>query len=96
MIQYCTWLHRYLYMLYIYIFTSLNGYFTVSSFLITIFLFFLVLACSTHTSFVIFDVNSRMKRGSQSSLAIPRSLQQRIRALDLHPSVAVGIPSGSK
>ena len=32
----------------------------------------------------------------QSSLAIPRSLQQRIRALLLHPSVAVGSPSALK
>ena len=31
-----------------------------------------------------------------SSLAIPRSLQQRIRALLLHASVAVGMPFGSK
>lgn len=37
-----------------------------------------------------------MKRGSHSSLAIPRSLQQRIKAFDLQPSVAVGIPSESK
>jgi hypothetical protein len=41
-------------------------------------------------------VNSLMKRGSQSSDAMPRSLQHRIKALDLQPSVAVGIPSGSK
>jgi hypothetical protein len=33
---------------------------------------------------------------NQSSLAIPRSLQHRINALLLHPSVAVGIPLGSK
>lgn len=32
----------------------------------------------------------------QSSLAIPKSLQHRIRALLLHPSAAVGIPDGSK
>jgi hypothetical protein len=81
---------------HIYALTSLYGYFALSSFLSTIFLFFFVLACSTHTSLVIDFVNSRMKRGSQSSEAIPRSLQQRIRALDLQPSVAVGMPSGSK
>ena len=55
-----------------------------------------MVACSTHTSFVILLVNSLMNRGSQSSEAIPRSLQHRIRALDLQPSVAVGMPSGSK
>lgn len=32
----------------------------------------------------------------QSSLAIPRSLQHRIKALLLQPSVAVGMPEGSK
>ena len=76
--------------------TSLYGYLALSSFLSTIFLFFLVLTCSTHISFVILFVNSLMKRGSQSSEAIPKSLQHRIKALDLQPSVAVGIPSGSK
>ena len=76
--------------------TSLCGYLALSSFLSTIFLFFFVLTCSTHISFVILFVNSLMKRGSQSSEAIPKSLQQRIKALDLQPSVAVGIPSGSK
>ena len=80
----------------IYNFTSLKGYLGLSSFLSTIFLFFFVLACSTQISFVILLVNSLMKRGSQSSDAMPRSLQHRIKALDLQPSVAVGIPSGSK
>jgi hypothetical protein len=64
----------------IYILTSLKGYLT----------------CSTHTSLVSFPVNSRINRGSQSSLAMPKSLQHRMSALDLHPSVAVGMPSGSK
>lgn len=32
----------------------------------------------------------------QSSEAIPKSLQHRIKAFDLHPSVAVGRPDGSK
>jgi hypothetical protein len=38
----------------------------------------------------------RKKKPYQSSLAMPRSLQQRMSALLLHPSVAVGIPFGSK
>src|SRR5689334_15853431 len=37
-----------------------------------------------------------MKTGSHSSEAIPRSLQQRIRALDLAPSIAAGTPSALK
>lgn len=77
-------------------FVSLNGYLTASSFLNTIFFFFFVVTCSTQTSFVMSFVNVRMNLGSQSSEAMPRSLQQRIRALDLQPSVAVGMPSGSK
>jgi uncharacterized protein len=36
------------------------------------------------------------KYTDQSSLAIPRSLQQRINALLLQASVAVGMPAGSK
>jgi hypothetical protein len=80
----------------IYILTSLKGYLTWSSFRTTIFFFFFVLTCSTHTSLVSFPVNSRINRGSQSSLAMPKSLQHRMSALDLHPSVAVGMPSGSK
>ena len=75
---------------------SLKGYLTASSFLMTIFLFFLVATCSTHTSLVYLLLNSRINLGSHSSLAIPKSLQHRIRAFDLHPSVAVGMPSGSK
>jgi hypothetical protein len=80
----------------LYMLVCLKGYLTASSFLSTIFFFFLVVTCSTHTSFVISVVNFRMNRGSHSSDAIPRSLQHRIRALDLQPSVAVGMPSGSK
>jgi hypothetical protein len=38
----------------------------------------------------------KLRKTNQSSLAIPRSLQHRINALLLHPSVAVGIPDGSK
>lgn len=77
-------------------FTSLYGYLTTSSFLLTIFLFFFVVTCSTQTSVVMSVKHFLINRGSQSSDAIPRSLQHRIRALDLQPSVAVGIPSGSK
>jgi hypothetical protein len=58
--------------------------------------FFLVTTCSANISTQYFALNSLMKRGSQSSLAIPRSLQQRISALLLTASVAVGIPLGSK
>ena len=76
--------------------TSLKGYFSSSSFLIKCFLLFLVTTCSTIISLAISFMYFLMKRGSQSSEAMPRSLQQRIRALDLQPSVAVGIPSGSK
>lgn len=43
-----------------------------------------------------FFLKSLMKRGSQSSLAMPRSLQHRIRALDLAASEAVAMPFGSK
>ena len=58
--------------------------------------FFLEGTCSAYTSTQYSFLNSRMNRGSHSSLATPRSLQQRIRALLLHASVAVGIPEGSK
>lgn len=75
---------------------SLNGYLITSSFLIQCFRLFLVTWCSTIVSLALLARNLRMNLGSHSSEAIPRSLQQRIRAFDLHPSVAVGIPSGSK
>jgi hypothetical protein len=52
--------------------------------------------CSAYTSTQYSFLNSRMNRGSHSSLATPRSLQQRISALLLQASVAVGIPEGSK
>lgn len=58
--------------------------------------FFFVGTCSANTSTQYSFLNSRTNRGSHSSLATPRSLQQRIRALLLHASVAVGIPEGSK
>jgi hypothetical protein len=58
--------------------------------------FVFCLACSTQTSTQCLDLNSRMKVGSHNSLAIPRSLQHRIRAFDLQASVAVGIPDSSK
>lgn len=58
--------------------------------------FFLVGTCSANTSTQYFALNSRMKRGSQSSLAMPRSLQHRISALLFTASVAVGMPLGSK
>lgn len=58
--------------------------------------FLLVGTCSTYTSTQYSLLNPRMNRGSHSSLAIPRSLQQRISALLLQASVAVGIPEGSK
>lgn len=76
--------------------TSLKGYFNSSSFLIKCFLLFFVMTCSTINSLAISFMYLRMNRGSQSSEAIPRSLQQRIRAFDLQPSVAVGMPSASK
>jgi hypothetical protein len=77
-------------------FVSLKGYGTASPFRIQIFVFFLLTTCSTKTSRVCAALNFRMKRGSQSSLATPRSLQHLIIALDLQPSVAVGMPSGEK
>lgn len=55
-----------------------------------------VLASSTKTSTQYFCLNCRMKRGSQSSDAMPKSLQHRMRALDLAPSEAVAMPFGSK
>jgi hypothetical protein len=58
--------------------------------------FFFVDKCSAKTSTPCCALNSRMKRGSQSSDAMPRSLQQRMSALLLHASVAVGMPDGSK
>jgi hypothetical protein len=58
--------------------------------------FLLVGTCSTNTSTQYSFLNSRMNRGSHNSLATPRSLQQRISALLLQASVAVGIPEGSK
>lgn len=76
--------------------TSFHGYLTSSSFLMKCFLLFLVVACSTIISRTWLFMKPRMNLGSQSSLAIPRSLQQRMSALDLQPSVAVGMPSGSK
>jgi hypothetical protein len=42
------------------------------------------------------EVYRYVDRTHQSSLAIPRSLQHRIRAFDLQASVAVGTPDGSK
>lgn len=75
---------------------SLNGYLNSSSFLIKCFRLFFVTWCSTIISLPISDMNFLMKRGSHSSDAIPRSLQHRINAFDLQPSVAVGMPSGSK
>ena len=58
--------------------------------------FLLVGTCSANTSTQYSFLNSRMNRGSHNSLATPRSLQQRISALLLQASVAVGIPVGSK
>ena len=75
---------------------SLYGYLTSSSFLNHICFFFFVGTCSTHICFASAFMNFLIYLGSQSSEATPRSLQQRIRALDLHPSVAVGMPSGEK
>ena len=76
--------------------TSLNGYFTSSSLRMKCFLRFLVVTCSTNVSLPRSAMNLLMNLGSHSSDAIPRSLQHRIRAFDLQPSVAVGMPSGSK
>lgn len=58
--------------------------------------FFFDVACSAKTSTQCFALNERMKAGSHSSEAIPRSFEHLIRAFDLQPSVAVGIPLGSK
>jgi hypothetical protein len=69
---------------------------TSTSLRMKIFFFLLLVICSTHTSLLCCALNLRINTGSQSSLAMPRSLQHRINALDLHPSVAVGMPSGSK
>lgn len=55
--------------------------------------FFLVEKCSTQADSIDFFLKLRMKTGSQSSEAMPRSLQQRISALDLQPSTAEGRPS---
>lgn len=77
-------------------FDSLNGYLGSSSFRSHICFFFFVGTCSTQICFAWSFMNFRLYRGSHSSLATPRSLQQRIRAFDLQPSVAVGIPSGEK
>ena len=77
-------------------FDSLNGYLTSSSFLIQICFFFFEGTCSTQTCFALSFINVLMYRGSHNSLATPRSLQQRINAFDLQPSVAVGMPSGEK
>lgn len=52
--------------------------------------------CSTNCSTQLSRFQDRMKEGSHNSLATPRSLQHRIRAFDLHPSVAVAIFSGPK
>ena len=60
------------------------------------FFFFPVVSCTAHTCLAYFFMKSRIYRGSQSSLATPRSLQQRMRALLLQASVAVGMPLGSK
>lgn len=76
--------------------TSLKGHFTSSSLRIQCFRRFLVVRCSTIVSRASSLRNFLMNRGSHNSLAMPRSLQHRIRALDLQPSVAVGMPSGSK
>ena len=77
-------------------FTSLNGYLTASSFLKNIFFRFFDVWCSTNTSFEYFAKNCLTNLGSHSSLAIPRSLQHRRKAVDLQPSTAVGIASGEK
>lgn len=58
--------------------------------------FFLVVACSTQTSSMRFFLNQRTNVGSHSSEAMPRSLQQRISALDLQPSTAEGSWSALK
>lgn len=76
--------------------TSLNGYFNSSSLRMKCFLRLLVVTCSTINSRACVFIKPRINLGSQSSEAIPKSLQQRMSALDLQPSVAVGMPSGSK
>lgn len=74
----------------------LNGYLTSSSLRSQICFFFLVVTCSTHCWTAWAFMNLRMKRGSHSSDAMPRSLQHRISAFDLHPSAAVDTPSSLK
>lgn len=88
--EYGTFVHQLIY-------NSFQGYSNLSLFffLQSFFLFFFT-ACSTNTSTQCCFLKSRIKVGSQSSLAIPKSLQHRIRALDLQASVAVAIPDGSK
>jgi len=76
--------------------TSFSGHLISSSFRIQCFLLLRVFTFSTSVSLASLFKNFRMNRGSQSSEAMPRSLQQRISALDLQPSVAVGMPSASK
>ena len=83
-------------LLYAPYFDSLKGYLGSSSFLNHICFFFSDGTCSTQICFAFSFMNTLMYRGSHSSLATPRSLQQRISAFDLHPSVAVGMPSGEK
>lgn len=55
-----------------------------------------VLAFSQKISTHMRCLKSRMKRGLHSSWAMPKSLQQRISALLLAPSLAVATPDGSK
>ena len=80
----------------IYFLTTWYGYTGSVSFSVQICLRFLVPTCSTQISFAYFFLNSRMNRGSHSSDAMPKSLQHRSSALDLHPSPAVGIVSSEK
>ena len=51
---------------------------------------------SAQTSAAYLPLNSLINLGSHSSLAMPRSLQHRMSALDLAPSEAVAMPLGSK
>jgi len=83
-------------LLQFHLFTAWKGYVTSASLSFQIWRRFLETTCSTQTSSQCCFLKSRMKRGSHSSDAIPRSLQHRVSALDLQPSPAVGIVSSEK
>ena len=76
--------------------TNFHGYSITSPFRYHSFLRLFVPTFSTKTSTHFCFLNRLMNLGSHNSDAIPKSLQQRMSALLLQPSVAVGMPEGSK